>query len=68
MAERAGISSTIILRNRADRGADARRGGAAAGNASGRNHRLMCHPGYVDDDLRKTKTRLQARGRRNLRF
>jgi predicted glycoside hydrolase/deacetylase ChbG (UPF0249 family) len=29
-------------------------------------HELMCHPGYVDDDLKKTPTRLHAQREREL--
>jgi predicted glycoside hydrolase/deacetylase ChbG (UPF0249 family) len=61
MAQRAGITSTdyfcgiaqtgVLTREGVERLLEALPDGATE---------LMCHPGYVDEDLRKTRTRLQG--------
>lgn len=61
MAERAGISSTDYFCGIAQTGVLTRKGvERLLETLPDGTTELMCHPGYVDDDLRKTRTRLQG--------
>jgi predicted glycoside hydrolase/deacetylase ChbG (UPF0249 family) len=61
MAERAGISSTDYFCGIAQTGVLTREGvERLLETLPEGTTELMCHPGYVDEDLRKTNTRLQG--------
>jgi chitin disaccharide deacetylase len=61
MAERAGISSTDYFCGIAQTGELTREGvERLLETLPEGTTELMCHPGYVDDDLRQTRTRLQG--------
>jgi len=61
MAERAGIASTDYFCGIAQTGVLTREGvERLLKTLPDGTTELMCHPGYADDDLRKTKTRLQG--------
>jgi predicted glycoside hydrolase/deacetylase ChbG (UPF0249 family) len=61
MAERAGISSTDYFCGIAQTGELTREGvQRLLETLPEGTTELMCHPGYVDDDLRQTRTRLQG--------
>ena len=61
MAQRAGISSTDYFCGIAQTGVLTRKGvERLLETLPDGTTELMCHPGYVDEDLRKTNTRLQG--------